>query len=37
MMILEANKFMYVNADTNEMSDKDDPRAIEFVHFFLKG
>ena len=36
-MILEVNEYMYVNAETTEMSNKDDPKAIEFVHFFLKG
>jgi hypothetical protein len=37
MMILDANEFMYVNSETNEITDSDDPKAIEFIHFFLKG
>lgn len=37
MMILEASDFMYVNYETNEVTNKDDPKAIEFLHFFLKG
>ena len=37
MMILNANDFMYVNYETNELTNKEDPKAIEFIHFFLKG
>lgn len=37
MMILEAQEFMYVNSETGELSDREDPKAIEFIHFFLKG
>lgn len=28
---------MYVNYETNELTNKEDPKAIEFIHFFLKG
>ena len=37
MMILECHEFVYVNARTNEVTNKDDQEAIEFLHFFLKG
>lgn len=37
MMELSANDYMYVNQDTCEVTDEKDPRAIEFVHFYLRG
>lgn len=37
MMELTANSFMYVNQNTFELTNSDDPDAIEFIHFFLKG
>ena len=37
MMELRANDYMYVNQDTFKHTDASDPRAIEFVHFYLKG
>lgn len=37
MIELTANDYMYVNQDTFEVTNQDDPRALEFVHFFLKG
>lgn len=37
MMELTANDYMYVNQDTFEVTNRDDPRALEFIHFFLKG
>ena len=37
MMELTANDYMYVNQDTFEVTDQADPRALEFVHFYLKG
>lgn len=37
MIELRANDYMYVNQDTFEVTDASDPRALEFVHFYLKG
>ena len=37
MKVLKANEYMYVNRDTMDITNAEDPRAIEFVHFFLKG
>jgi hypothetical protein len=37
MMELRANDYMYVNQDTLQVSTSEDPRALEFVHYFLKG
>lgn len=37
MMELNANEFMYVNIDTLKVTDAEDPNALEFVHFYLKG
>lgn len=37
MLELSCNDFMYVNKNTLEVSNKEDPDAIEFIHFFLKG
>ena len=37
MLELKADTFMYINRDTFEVTSEDDPKAIEFVHFFLKG
>jgi len=36
MMDMEVS-YRYVNVDTNEESTSDDPTALEFVHFYLKG
>jgi tRNA U38,U39,U40 pseudouridine synthase TruA len=37
MIELSANDYMYVNSETFEITNSEDPRALEFVHFFLKG
>src|SRR5687767_11029403 len=37
MIELECNTFMYINRETFEVTDEDDPNALEFVHFYLKG
>ena len=37
MKRLKADTFMYINKDTLDVTDKDDPNSIEFIHFFLKG
>jgi len=37
MMDMTANEFMYVNRDSLKVTDADDPLAIEFVRFYLKG
>ena len=37
MIELKAETYMYINRDTYEVTNAEDPRAIEFVHFFLKG
>lgn len=37
MMELSANDYLYVNQDTFEVTDGNDPRALEFVHFYLRG
>lgn len=37
MLELTANDYMYVNKNTNEMSNAEDPEALEFVHFYLRG
>jgi tRNA U38,U39,U40 pseudouridine synthase TruA len=37
MIELKADTYMYINRDTYEVTNAEDPRAIEFVHFFLKG
>ena len=37
MMELTADRFMYVNQHTCDVTTAEDPQAIEFVHFELKG
>lgn len=37
MIELTADDYMYINRDTYEVTTADDPKSIEFVHFFLKG
>ena len=37
MIELSANDYMYVNSETFEITNSEDPLALEFVHFFLKG
>ena len=37
MIDLTANDYMYVNRDNFTVTDSEDPRALEFVHFYLKG
>jgi tRNA U38,U39,U40 pseudouridine synthase TruA len=37
MLELSANDYMYVNQDTFQVTNQHDPRALEFVHFYLKG
>lgn len=37
MIKLDCSELVYFNQDTKEPSNKDDPRALEFVHFWFKG
>jgi len=37
MKVMTANKFMYINKETFDVTTAEDPNAIEFIHFFLKG
>lgn len=37
MLQLKCDQLLYFNSETMEPSDKDDPKAIEFVHFWFKG
>ena len=37
MMDMKADEFMYVNCDTFEVTSTDDPKAIEFIRFYLRG
>jgi tRNA pseudouridine(38-40) synthase len=37
MIKLDCTDFMYVNRETFEVTNKDDPNSLEFIHFFLKG
>ena len=37
MLELSANEYMYVNQDSFKVTSSEDPRAIEFVKFYLKG
>ena len=37
MLELRANDYMYVNQDTLEVTNSEDKRALEFVHYYLKG
>jgi tRNA pseudouridine38-40 synthase len=37
MLELSANEYMYVNQDSFKVTCSEDPRAIEFVKFYLKG
>jgi hypothetical protein len=37
MIELTANDYMYINKDTYEVTNADDQKGIEFIHFFLKG
>lgn len=37
MIDLTANEYMYVNKETFEVTSSEDPKAIEFVKFYLKG
>jgi len=37
MMELSANDYLYVNSETFEVTSCEDPQALEFVHFYLKG
>jgi len=37
MIEMKANECMYVNTATFKVTDKEDPEALEFVHFYLKG
>ena len=37
MLQLKANTYMYINRDTMAVTNAEDPNAIEFIHFFLKG
>ena len=37
MLELKAHNYMYINRDTLDVTDESDPKAIQFIHFFLKG
>mmetsp|Transcript_7019 Transcript_7019/g.11790 ORF Transcript_7019/g.11790 Transcript_7019/m.11790 type:complete len:182 (-) Transcript_7019:655-1200(-) len=37
MIELRAQDYMYVNRETLEVTSAEDPLALEFVHFYLKG
>ena len=37
MIDLTANEFMYVNKDSYEYTNSEDPDAIEYVHFYIHG
>lgn len=37
MLVLKANSYMYINRETQEVTTAEDPKAMEFIHFFLKG
>lgn len=37
MLELKANSCMYINRETLDVTNAEDPNAIEFIHFFLKG
>ena len=37
MIELSANDYMYVNQENFEVTNAEDPLALEFVHFYLKG
>ena len=37
MMQMKAQSFMYVNVNSLQVTDANDPDALEFVHLFLKG
>jgi tRNA U38,U39,U40 pseudouridine synthase TruA len=37
MLELKADSYMYINRETYDVTTAEDPNAIEFIHFFLKG
>ena len=37
MIDLTANEYMYINKETFKVSTAEDPKALEFVKFYLKG
>jgi tRNA pseudouridine38-40 synthase len=37
MQELDCSEIIYVNRETLELSNSEDPKALEFIHFFLKG
>ena len=37
MLELTANDYIYINRNTLEVTNAEDPDAIEFIHFFLRG
>lgn len=37
MIEMKASEYMYVNMTTFKVTNKEDPQALEFVHFYLKG
>lgn len=37
MTEMKADKFMYVNTNTFQVTEKGDPDALEFIHFRLNG
>ena len=37
MIHLQSSDYMYINRDSFEVTNESDNKAIEFVHFFLKG
>jgi tRNA U38,U39,U40 pseudouridine synthase TruA len=37
MLDLSANEYMYVNKENFKVTSAEDPKALEFVKFYLKG
>jgi len=37
MMELDCSELVYINKETFKVTDSADPKALEFVHFYLKG
>ena len=37
MIEMRADEFMYVNRETFKVTNAEDPNAIEFIRFYLKG
>jgi len=37
MIELKSSELLYFNRTTHALSNKEDPEAIQFVHFYLRG